>query len=175
MSTSERSSSRRGVSLLFERLADRATRAAGSSWAFSIAATVIIVWASTGPFFHYSETWQLIINTGTTIVTFLMVFLIQKSQNKESMAMQLKLNELIRATKAASNRLVDVEALTEAELQILHRHYGKLAAETKRRRKLRHSHSVSDAVDNAARKLGRHRLGGERDEATPQNEETVTP
>ena len=122
--------------------------------AFSLAAIIIIVWAATGPFFAFSETWQLIINTGTTIVTFLMVFLIQKTQNKESMAMQIKLNELIASSKAASNRLVDIESLTEDELNLLHDHYAKLAEETKRHRKLRHSHSIEGAVERSEEKLG---------------------
>lgn len=142
------------VSAAFETVADRATRAAGSAGAFSLAATIIVVWAATGPFFKFSETWQLIINTGTTIVTFLMVFLIQKTQNKESMAMQIKLNELIASSKSASNRLVDIESLTEDELQLLHEHYAKLAEETKRRRKLRHSHSLEGAVERSEQKLG---------------------
>lgn len=142
------------VSAAFETVADRATHAAGSAGAFSLAAIIIIVWAATGPFFAFSETWQLVINTGTTIVTFLMVFLIQKTQNKESMAMQIKLNELIASSKSASNRLVDIESLTEDELHLLHRHYAKLAEETKRRRKLRHSHSIEGAVERSEQKLG---------------------
>ena len=87
--------------------------------AFGLACGTIIVWAATGPLFHYSDTWQLVINTGTTMVTFLMVFLIQRSQNKDSLAMQLKLNELVAAVKGASNRLIDVEDLTEEELRVL--------------------------------------------------------
>lgn len=141
------------VSLAFERVADRATRAAGSGGAFTLALFIIIGWALTGPVFKYSETWQLIINTGTTIVTFLMVFLIQKTQNKESMAMQIKLNELIASSKAASNRLVDIESLTEDELRLLHDHYALLAEETKRRHELHHSHSLEGAVERAGRKL----------------------
>ena len=98
------------LSARFEILADRATRAAGSSWAFLGAALIVVIWAATGPLFGYTETWQLVINTGTTIVTFLMVFLIQKAQNKDSIAIQLKLNELIAANKGASNRLVTPKA-----------------------------------------------------------------
>jgi low affinity Fe/Cu permease len=91
----------------------------GSSWAFAVAALVILVWLVTGPVFHYSDTWQLVINTGTTVVTFLMVFLIQRAQNKDSLAIQLKLNELVAAMGGASNRLIDVESLTETELERL--------------------------------------------------------
>ncbi len=94
---------------------------AGSSWAFGVAAGVILVWGLTGPIFGYSDTWQLVINTGTTIVTFLMVFLIQSAQNKESKAIHLKLNELVAATQGASNHLIDVENLTEEEIEALHR------------------------------------------------------
>jgi low affinity Fe/Cu permease len=88
-----------------------ATQWAGSSWAFGIAVAVILVWGLTGPLFHFSDTWQLVINTGTTIVTFIMVFLIQRAQNKESKAVQLKLNEIVAAIQGASNRLIDVESL----------------------------------------------------------------
>ncbi len=89
---------------------------------------IVVVWLVTGPLFGFSDTWQLVINTGTTIVTFLMVFLIQRSQNKDSLAVQLKLNELVAAVQGASNRLIDVEDLTEEELRALHRHYAKLVA-----------------------------------------------
>src|SRR4051794_35626016 len=91
---------------VLEYLAHVATRWAGSSWAFAVALGVVLVWIVTGPFFRFSDTWQLVINTGTTIVTFLMVFLIQRSQNKDSLAVQLKLNELVAAVKGASNRLI---------------------------------------------------------------------
>ena len=97
----------------FDRFALYITRGSGSSTAFILAMGIVLLWAATGPLFHYSETWQLVINTGTTIITFLMVFVIQKAQNKESLAVQLKLNELIAATKGASNRLVSVENLSE--------------------------------------------------------------
>ena len=92
--------------------------------AFAAGLRRILVWVVTGPFFGYSDTWQLVINTGTTIVTFLMVFLIQRSQNKDSLAVHLKLNELVAAMDGASNRLIDVEDLTEDELKTLHRHYA---------------------------------------------------
>src|SRR5476651_2672026 len=112
---------------LFERFANWATMATGSSAAFIIAITIILVWIVTGPVFHYSDTWQLIINTGTTIVTFLMVFLIQKSQNKDSKAVHLKLNELIASHQGTSNRMVNIEDLTEKDLDHLHRFYVRLS------------------------------------------------
>src|SRR6476469_123728 len=99
----------------FERLARLATQATGTSWAFAIAAAIILIWGSTGPLFGFSDTWQLVINTGTTIVTFLMVFLIQRAQNKESKAIQLKLNEIVAAVHGASNRLISAEDLSEEE------------------------------------------------------------
>src|SRR5688572_32280926 len=103
----------------FESLASKVTRVAGSTYAFLSACLIIVLWLVTGPIFHFSDTWQLIINTATTIITFLMVFLIQKTQNKDSMAIQIKLNELVAASEKASNRLVSVEDLTEAELSML--------------------------------------------------------
>src|SRR5262245_27771142 len=108
-----------------ERLSKRATHAAGSSVAFALALGTIVVWIATGPIFKYSDTWQLVINTGTTIVTFLMVFLIQRSQNKDSQAVHLKLNEIVAALEGASNRLVDVEDLSEKELETLHKFYAE--------------------------------------------------
>ncbi len=112
----------------FARVAEKASLATGSFWAFSLALAVVVAWAITGPLFGFSETWQLVINTGTTIVTFLMVFLIQHAQNKENRALQLKLNELIAATRGASNRLIDVEDLSEHEIEALYHRYQKLAA-----------------------------------------------
>ncbi|HEY4188232.1 MAG TPA: low affinity iron permease family protein [Polyangia bacterium] len=118
----------------------------GSSWAFGVAALVILMWLVTGPLFHFSDTWQLVINTGTTIVTFLMVFLIQRSQNKDSMALQLKLNEIVAALAGASNRLIDIEDLTEQELRQLHQHYKTLAKMAKQDLDLKISHSIEEAV-----------------------------
>src|SRR5436305_11692637 len=112
---------------VLSRFASFATAWTGSTPAFITAALVIVVWLLTGPLFHYSDTWQLVINTGTTIVTFLMVFLIQRSQNKDAQAIQLKLNELVAAMRGASNRLINAEDLTEEEVRWLHQHYGKLA------------------------------------------------
>src|SRR5436190_23846113 len=102
---------------LFEIFASKVTKATGSTPVFMCALAVVVLWAISGPFFNYSETWQLVINTGTTIITFLMVFLIQKSQNKDSLAIQLKLNELVAAGEFSSNRLIDVEDLTEEEME----------------------------------------------------------
>ncbi|MCC3215956.1 MULTISPECIES: low affinity iron permease family protein [Chryseobacterium] len=110
----------------FERFSDRVVCITGSPGAFMGASLLVVVWAVCGPVFNYSETWQLVINTGTTIITFLMVFLIQKTQNKDSKAIQIKLNELIASYEKASNRLVDIEDLTEEELDKLHKYYEKL-------------------------------------------------
>lgn len=111
----------------FDHFAGSSSTAAGSPWAFAIAASVLVVWAVSGPLFGFSDTWQLIINTGTTIVTFLMVFLIQHSQNKDSRALQIKLDELIAATEAANDRLIDIEDLTDEELEQIHRRFARLA------------------------------------------------
>lgn len=137
----------------FDRMATYLTKVTGSSTAFLLAFATVIVWAISGPFFNFSETWQLVINTGTTIVTFLMVFVIQKAQNKESLAVQLKLNELIAATKGASNRLVAVEDLSEEELTILCNHYHTMAELTRKASDLRKSHSVEEAIEEAEEKL----------------------
>jgi low affinity Fe/Cu permease len=130
---------------LLERFSRKATEATGTSTAFILALLVIIVWIVTGPLFHFSDTWQLVINTGTTIVTFLMVFLIQRSQNKDALAIHLKLNEIVAALEGASNRLIDVEDLTEAEIKTLHIHYQKLVTMAKADIKLTQSHSVEEA------------------------------
>ena len=137
-----------------ERFSALATKATGSSAALAVAALVIIVWAASGPFFHFSDTWQLVINTGTTIVTFLMVFLIQRSQNKDSRALHLKLNELVAALDGASNRLIDAEELTEAELELLHKHYRQLSDLTRNEESLTKSHSIEEAGRRSARKFG---------------------
>src|SRR6187200_2650791 len=111
---------------IVERFARRATEWTGSSWAFGLALVIVIVWAATGPIFEYRDTWQLVINTGTTIVTFLMVFLIQRSQNKDALAVHLKLNEIVASLEGASNRLINVEELGEDDIQTLHKHYRHL-------------------------------------------------
>ena len=110
-----------------------------------MAFATVIIWAVLGPVFHYSDNWQLVINTGTTIITFLMVFLIQKSQNKESIAVQLKLNELVAAHEFASNRLVDVENMTEDELKIIQKYYAQLKTKTQNEESLQKSHSIDEA------------------------------
>src|ERR1700759_4084181 len=129
-----------------ERFAIAVTQATGSASAFIVAFILVIIWGATGPIFHYSENWQLIINTGTTIVTFLMVFLIQKAQNKESVAVQLKLNELVAAHEFATNRLVDVENMSEEELKVIQKYYGQLKLKTKKEESLQQSHSIDEAV-----------------------------
>ena len=128
-----------------ERLARVITDWAGSSQAFLTAVAVLVVWAATGPLFHYPDSWQLVINTGTTIVTFLMVFLIQRSQNKDAHALHLKLNEIVAALQGASNRLINVEDLSEAEVKALHRHYQTLVTMAKRDENIAQSHSVEEA------------------------------
>src|SRR5687768_16025798 len=125
-------------------VAEGVTRWSGSSWGFATALTVVILWALTGPLFQFSDTWQLVINTGTTIVTFLMVFLIQRSQNKDSLAIQLKLNELVAAVRGASNRLIDVEDITEEEMHILHKHYQRLAEMAEKDEDVASSHSIEE-------------------------------
>jgi low affinity Fe/Cu permease len=109
-----------------ERMAVLTTNWVGSSWAFLIAVVLTATWLVSGPFFGYSNTWQLVMNTISSIVTFLMVFLLQRSQNKESLAMQVKLNELLAAVKGASNRLINVEDLSEEEVRDLHDRYQRL-------------------------------------------------
>ncbi|MEP6769099.1 MAG: low affinity iron permease family protein [Acidobacteriota bacterium] len=135
------------VGLFLEKFSYKVTSWAGSSWAFAIACVIILAWAITGPMFHYSDTWQLVINTGTTIVTFLMVFLIQRAQNKESRAVQLKLNEIVAAVQGASNRMIDIENLSEEEIEKLQKHFGKLRQIAKTEGDLRTSHSIEEAQD----------------------------
>ncbi|MFI5325863.1 MAG: low affinity iron permease family protein [Candidatus Rokuibacteriota bacterium] len=129
----------------FERAARAISQFTGTTTAFLVAVLVVLTWSATGPLFRYSETWQLVINTGTTIVTFLMVFLIQRTQNKDSLAVQLKLNEIVAALQGASNRLVNVEDLSEEELSTLHRHYKTLAQMAKKDADVHQSHSVDEA------------------------------
>jgi low affinity Fe/Cu permease len=130
----------------FENASRRVTEATGTPGAFGIALATILIWGVTGPIFRFSDTWQLVINTGTTIVTFLMVFLIQQSQNKDTHAIELKLNELVAAMEGASNRLIDVESLSDEELETLHGFYQQLAAMAKRDRRLTESHSIDEAA-----------------------------
>jgi low affinity Fe/Cu permease len=141
----------------FEAFSKVITRWTGSTGAFGSALTVIVVWSLLGPVFHYSDTWQLVINTSTTIVTFLMVFLIQRAQNKDSLAIHLKLNEIVAATTGASNRLVDVEALSEKELTQLHTFYSELAALCRKEVDVKVSHSVEEARQRHSVKHGQTR------------------
>jgi len=141
----------------FERFSNWATAATGSSAAFIIAAATVIIWAVTGPVFNYSETWQLVINTGTTIVTFLMVFLIQKSQNKDSKAIHLKLNELLASHEGTSNRMVNIEDLTEAELDHLYKFYIRLSDLAQKDSDLTSTHSIDAAEENQERKSQRYK------------------
>lgn len=136
----------------FEHFSNWATTATGSSAAFIIASVTVIIWALTGPVFNYSETWQLVINTGTTIVTFLMVFLIQKSQNKDSKAIHLKLNELLASHEGTSNRIVDIENLTEKELDGLRRFYARISVLAEKEDDITRTHSIDAAEENQKRK-----------------------
>ena len=145
----------------FEKMATNITCWTGSSPAFGIAFAVIVIWGITGPVFKYSDTWQLVINTGTTIITFLMVFLIQKSQNKDSKAIQLKLNELIAASRHASNRMVDIEDLSESELDVLHKYYQKLSDISEEEQDIHSSHSIDAAVDLQNEKRTNRKLESE--------------
>jgi len=137
----------------FESVSESVTLWAGSTSAFMMALGVILLWAALGPVFDYSNTWQLVINTGTTIITFLMVFLIQRSQNKDALALHLKLNELVAALEGASNRLIDVEDLSEKELRTLGRHYGELAKLARLDLDVSKSHSVEEARNRHADKM----------------------
>jgi low affinity Fe/Cu permease len=137
--------SKRKFSAIFEKFSAKVTKAAGSPFAFIGAIAVIVIWAVCGPLFGYSDTWQLVINTGTTIITFLMVFVIQQSQNKDTLALQLKLNELIAASSTASNRLIDVEDLTADELATLKKFYIKLSALAGKEEDIHCTHSVDEA------------------------------
>jgi low affinity Fe/Cu permease len=149
----ERKRRKRGI---FDKVSDAVARGAGRPVASVTAFTLVIVWALSGPFFGFSETWQLIINTTTTVITFLMVFIIQQSQNRDSVAVQLKLNELIACHKRASNRLIDIEDLTAEELDVLKKFYVKLAALAEESNDLHSSHSIDEAekVDQSKR-IGR--------------------
>ena len=143
-----------GIGQKLEKLSKVVGEWTGGSTAFALACAVIGVWLVTGPLFGFSDTWQLVINTGTTIVTFLMVFLIQRAQNKDSLAVHLKLNEIVAVIEGASNRLIDVESLSEEELTTLHRYYGELAKLSRHATTVTESHSVEEARERHAEKLG---------------------
>ena len=143
------------VSALLERFSFQATRATGTSVAFILALGVIVVWALTGPLFGFSDTWQLVINTGTTIVTFLMVFLIQRAQNKDALAIHLKLNEIVAALEGASNRLIDVEDLSEPEIDALRNYYKRLIELAREDDVLTTTHSIEEAATRHGTKYKR--------------------
>ena len=145
------------LSQILEQFALKATKATGTSMAFILALSAIVIWGLTGPLFHYSDTWQLVINTSTTIITFLMVFLIQRTQNKDAQAIHIKLNEIVAALEGASNRLIDVEDLSESELETLHKHYQKLVQMAKKDLKLTQSHSIEEAEVRHNIKHSKHR------------------
>jgi low affinity Fe/Cu permease len=148
-------------SLFFEKFSTKVTKATGSSTAFVLAFLVIIVWGITGPAFKFSNTWQLVINTGTTIITFLMVFVIQQSQNKDTVAIQLKLNELIAASASTSNRLIDVEDLTAKELETLKKFYIQLSELSKKENDIHKTHSI-DEVQSYHEKKEHNRLSSNK-------------
>ena len=141
------------MTAMFEKFSAKVTKATGSSTAFILAFLVIIIWGITGPAFKFSNTWQLVINTGTTIITFLMVFVIQQSANKDTIAMQLKLNELIAASATASNRLIDVEDLSADELATLKKFYVLLSGLAKKENDIHQTHSIDEAQESHRGKI----------------------
>lgn len=145
-------SKKQNKSSAFENFATKTSKAAGSTTAFIGAFLIVVAWAISGPIFNYSETWQLVINTGTTIITFLMVFLIQKAQNKDSLAIQLKLNELVASNEYSSNSLVDIESMTEEEMMIVQKYYHRLSELAKKDESIRSSHSIAEAHEQHERK-----------------------
>lgn len=146
----------KGLKKKFEKFSTWITKATGSPTAFLIALLIVIIWAVTGPLFGFSEVWQLVINTGTTIITFLMIFVIQQSQNKDTVAIHLKLNELIAANELTSNRLIECEGLTDEELQVIKKYYHKLSEITQNEESVFASHSLDEAAYDAKRKKGQN-------------------
>lgn len=144
------STERKGLGQRFERISTAATSWTGSTPALLAAVGMLAIWLLTGPVFHFSDTWQLVMNTITSIITFIMVFLIQRTQNKDSLAVQLKLNEIVAAVQGASNRLIDVEDMSESELKVLHKFYRQLAEMAKKDEDLGRSHSVDEAQQRHA-------------------------
>lgn len=153
-------SKKKSASARFEKFSAKVTRATGSPLAFIIAMLVILVWGITGPIFKFSDTWQLVINTGTTIITFLMVFVIQQSQNKDTAAVQLKLNELIASSPSASNRLIVVEELTAEELELIKKFYVHLARLAKKESDMHATHSLDEADSSHKFKLQSRKTKG---------------
>jgi low affinity Fe/Cu permease len=150
---SKKNAGKKKAAKIFDRFSSAVTKVTGKPIAFVIAFLIIIVWAVSGPVFQFSDTWQLVINTGTTIITFLMVFVIQQSQNKDTMALQIKLNELIASSENASNRLIDVEDLTPEELQTLKKFYIQLAKLAAKETDIKATHSIDEANVKHERKL----------------------
>jgi len=152
-----------GLKIKFNNFSTWVTKVTGSPRAFFIAILVVVGWGLTGPMFNFSETWQLVINTGTTIVTFLMMFVIQQSQNKDTMALHLKLNELLASNELTSNRLVASEDLTEEELEVIKKYYKKLSTITQGKGSLFSTHSIDEATQDAQKKI----------DAQPNNKTTI--
>jgi low affinity Fe/Cu permease len=148
---------RPAIGRALERFSRLMTDWVGTSWAFGVALVVVAIWAVTGPLFGFSDTWQLVINTGTTIVTFLMVFLIQRAQNNDARAIHLKLNEVVAAVQGASSRLINVEDLTEDEVRLLHRYYSHLVRVVRETGELTKSHSVEEAAARHALDVDREK------------------
>jgi len=144
-------SGKKGIRSFFDHFSNKATQITGSPHAFIIALAAVLIWAITGPVFGYSDTWQLIINTSTTIITFLMVFLIQQAQNKDTVALHVKLDELIASNKSASNRLVDAEDLNEEELKKLKAFYVSLRGELKNQKEIHEVRSIDHVEDEVKR------------------------
>jgi low affinity Fe/Cu permease len=143
----------KSFALFFDKMATAVTKASGKPAAFISACVLILLWVVTGPIFKFSDTWQLVINTGTTIITFLMVFIIQQTQNKDTTALQLKMNELIASSGLASNRLISVEDLTTDDLEVLKKFYSKLSALAKKEKDIHSSHSLDEAEHVHAAKI----------------------
>jgi len=143
----KKNKSKKKLVIFFDWFSKKVTKATGKPAASLLAMLTVLVWALTGPIFNFSDTWQLVINTGTTIITFLMVFIIQQSQNKDTTALQLKLNELIAVNKDASNRLIDIEDLTAPELEILKKFYMRLAVMAKKETDIHSTHSIDEAAE----------------------------
>ena len=148
-----------GVRRGFRRFANCTAAAVGSAWAFVAAVLIIIVWAISGPMFHFSDTWQLVINTGTTIITFLMVFLIQNTQNRDARAMHLKLDELIRGVRGARTGLVDLEELSDEELDRLQREFQRLRKMPESQQSENAIEEIVEEVADEKKDRGRHKAG----------------
>jgi len=154
---SKKSTGKKKGAKFFDRFSSAVTKVTGKPVAFITAFVIIVVWAVSGPIFQFSDTWQLVINTGTTIITFLMVFVIQQSQNKDTVAIHLKLNELIAATKGASNRLIDVEDLSPDELDTLKNFYIKLSSLAEKENDISCTHTIEEAQDLHQQKTSRYK------------------